>query len=92
MIRRPPRSTLHNTLFPYTTLFRSQVKNQALQYAGARPWDRDQIDQRIIQEVKNKTNRIIDSEQEVGGYPETEATYQKFDEEEWDLSRMVKMK
>ena len=23
MIRRPPRSTLHNTLFPYTTLFRS---------------------------------------------------------------------
>ena len=24
MIRRPPRSTLHNTLFPYTTLFRSQ--------------------------------------------------------------------
>ena len=25
MIRRPPRSTLHNTLFPYTTLFRSEV-------------------------------------------------------------------
>src|SRR3546814_5636306 len=24
MIRRPPRSTLTNTLFPYTTLFRSQ--------------------------------------------------------------------
>ena len=24
MIRRPPRSTLHNTLFPYTTLFRSK--------------------------------------------------------------------
>src|SRR3546814_17640264 len=23
MIRRPPRSTLHDTLFPYTTLFRS---------------------------------------------------------------------
>src|SRR3546814_2783503 len=25
MIRRPPRSTLTNTLFPYTTLFRSLV-------------------------------------------------------------------
>src|SRR3546814_6459760 len=26
MIRRPPRSTRTDTLFPYTTLFRSQVK------------------------------------------------------------------
>src|SRR3546814_18728345 len=25
MLRRPPRSTLTDTLFPYTTLFRSQV-------------------------------------------------------------------
>src|SRR3546814_175764 len=25
MIRRPPRSTLTDTLFPYTTLFRSEV-------------------------------------------------------------------
>src|SRR3546814_15994977 len=27
MIRRPPRSTRTDTLFPYTTLFRSQVRN-----------------------------------------------------------------
>src|SRR3546814_15793523 len=27
MIRRPPRSTRSDTLFPYTTLFRSDVKN-----------------------------------------------------------------
>src|SRR3546814_5522166 len=27
MIRRPPRSTRTDTLFPYTTLFRSQVGN-----------------------------------------------------------------
>src|SRR3546814_4861987 len=26
MIRRPPRSTRTDTLFPYTTLFRSQVR------------------------------------------------------------------
>ena len=25
MIRRPPRSTRHTTLFPYTTLFRSHI-------------------------------------------------------------------
>src|SRR3546814_12086927 len=29
MIRRPPRSTRTDTLFPYTTLFRSQRKNGA---------------------------------------------------------------
>src|SRR3546814_939954 len=29
MIRRPPRSTLTDTLFPYTTLFRSLGLNQA---------------------------------------------------------------
>src|SRR3546814_14061521 len=29
MIRRPPRSTRTDTLFPYTTLFRSYFKNPA---------------------------------------------------------------
>src|SRR3546814_16639319 len=31
MIRRPPRSTRTDTLFPYTTLFRSQSREQPLQ-------------------------------------------------------------
>src|SRR3546814_19051539 len=31
MIRRPPRSTRTDTLFPYTTLFRSQVESIALE-------------------------------------------------------------
>src|SRR3546814_4027233 len=30
MIRRPPRSTLTDTLFPYTTLFRSEDKRPVL--------------------------------------------------------------
>src|SRR3546814_14085704 len=30
MIRRPPRSTRTDTLFPYTTLFRSQLSDGAL--------------------------------------------------------------
>src|SRR3546814_15514039 len=34
MIRRPPRSTRTDTLFPYTTLFRSACRRQA---AGAGP-------------------------------------------------------
>src|SRR3546814_8058770 len=32
MIRRPPRSTRTDTLFPYTTLFRSRTKRGILQY------------------------------------------------------------
>src|SRR3546814_19559970 len=32
MIRRPPRSTRTDTLFPYTTLFRSQESRQARQH------------------------------------------------------------
>src|SRR3546814_9816982 len=36
MIRRPPRSTRTYTLFPYTTLFRSQHRDHALFGARAR--------------------------------------------------------
>src|SRR3546814_14450681 len=39
MIRRPPRSTRTDTLFPYTTLFRSlesRVLNRAGQLTGAK--------------------------------------------------------
>src|SRR3546814_19051449 len=39
MIRRPPRSTRTDTLFPYTTLFRSRSRTRAfgfLQLAGGR--------------------------------------------------------
>src|SRR3546814_3198520 len=36
MIRRPPRSTRTDTLFPYTTLFRSRLYRGALAADGAR--------------------------------------------------------
>src|SRR3546814_16209613 len=35
MIRRPPRSTLTDTLFPYTTLFRSLVGDDLAQFLDA---------------------------------------------------------
>src|SRR3546814_14843755 len=34
MIRRPPRSTRTDTLFPYTTLFRSLFRNIGTGYVG----------------------------------------------------------
>lgn len=45
------------------------VKNWILPNAGARPADRDKVDLRIINDVKNGTGRIIDSQEEVGGWP-----------------------
>src|SRR3546814_4335889 len=40
MIRRPPRSTRTDTLFPYTTLFRSGPAQHQLRYPGTEgaPW------------------------------------------------------
>src|SRR3546814_5081195 len=37
MIRRPPRSTRTDTLFPYTTLFRSPWRRRPCRRAGCRP-------------------------------------------------------
>src|SRR3546814_15534738 len=37
MIRRPPRSTRTDTLFPYTTLFRSEAKHTADEQREQRP-------------------------------------------------------
>src|SRR3546814_16723420 len=38
MIRRPPRSTRTDTLFPYTTLFRSTRKGRKNRCRGYRYW------------------------------------------------------
>ncbi len=37
--------------------------------AGATAPQRDEVDRRIIDDVKNRTGKIIDSPDQVGGYP-----------------------
>src|SRR3546814_13375247 len=54
MIWRPPRSTRPDTLFPYTTLFRSRAHVRA---AASRPVDVD-LDQRRDTAVQGRTLRI----------------------------------
>jgi hypothetical protein len=63
---------------------------QVLATCGARPEMRDPIDVRIVEDVKRGTGRIINSEQEVGGYPVRPETQAAFVETEWDLERMVR--
>src|SRR3546814_7783298 len=62
MIRRPPRSTRTDTLFPYTTLFRSRLIAQAFAAAGiqlvARPnfCSPDKLEKsRLLAPLKNAT-------------------------------------
>ncbi len=52
-----------------SVLPRSEVRDELIANAGMRPADREDIDYRIIQDVINDTGRIIDSQNEVGGYP-----------------------
>lgn len=47
----------------------STVENWLLDRAGSRPADRDAVDQRVINEVRTRSGRIIDSQAEVGGWP-----------------------
>ncbi len=47
-----------------------------LRTAGARAKERDPIDRRIVQTVIDANGEIIDSEQDVGGYPAYDTVYQ----------------
>ena len=56
-----------------------EVPNYVLKYAGARPADRDEVDLRLIEEYKNGTGFIPNSQDEVGGYPTAEPVYRALD-------------
>jgi hypothetical protein len=64
----------------------ASIREYVLENAGAFP--RDEIDQRIIENARGKTGRIINSEKEAGGYPEFKPVYSRFREGDWDLNTM----
>jgi len=47
----------------------SAVTDWVLAHAGARPADRDAVDERIVRDVLDSRGRIIDSQNDVGGWP-----------------------
>jgi len=51
-----------------------EVLERVLRNAGSRPARRDPIDARIVKSVTDRTGHIIDSQNEVGGYPVRAAT------------------
>lgn len=64
------------------------VEKHVLANAGARPWDRDRHDVRVLADSAEGRGHIIDSQEEVGGYPEMEKTERPFDPDKWDLDIM----
>jgi hypothetical protein len=57
--------------------------------AGARPWDRDAQDVRILMNAGEGRGKIIDNEAEVGGYPELPMSRKAFLAEDWNLDTMT---
>jgi pectate lyase len=78
--------------FGVTLLPSSQVQDAVVANAGARPWDRDDIDRRILADTVEGRGKIIDSENEVGGYPQHKETRQAFVPADWDLTTMEPLK
>jgi hypothetical protein len=65
------------------------VQDSVIRNAGARPWDRDKVDARIVADTIEGRGEIIDNENQVGGYPHYEPTHQPFNEKDWDLATMM---
>ncbi len=61
----------------------TRVEDDLLLAAGARPWDRDAIDRRLLADVAEGRVRLIDDEAEQGGLPQLQATRRPFDPGGW---------
>ena len=60
-----------------TPLRAKDAAARIVRYAGARPADRDETDKRIIHDFQTRKGRIIDSQDDVGGYPKPKPTKHK---------------
>jgi len=83
LLRSPPPLPFGVELLPS-----AQVQDAVIARAGATPWNRDPIDRRIVADVIEGRGAIIDSQDEVGGYPQYAETRRPFVESEWNLDTM----
>ena len=64
------------------------VETHVLAQAGARPWDRDADDIRVLFFIAEGRGKIIDDEKEVSAYPVQKEVRAPFVEANWDLASM----
>lgn len=72
-----------------TILPARDVETHVLANAGARPWDRDADDIRVLFFIAEGRGAIIDDEKTVGGYPKQAPTAARFDASAWNLADMT---
>lgn len=73
----------------YDILPAGEVETTVLATAGARPWDRSEEEIRVLFYIAEGRGHVIDSEEEVGGYPTIKSTRASFDASAWDLPTMT---
>lgn len=71
-----------------TVLPSIDVETSVLATAGARPWDRDADDIRVLFFVAEGRGDIINDEKDVSAYPDFKPTRARFVEADWNLDTM----
>ena len=66
-----------------------KVETELLLDAGARPWDRDYTDERVLADIAEGRGWIIDSQEDVHGYPQQAPTHRAFNPDDWNLEDMT---
>jgi hypothetical protein len=75
---------------PYLTILPVEdVETQVLLDVGARPWDRDYHDERLVGDVAEGRGWIIDSQEDVHGYLAVKPQTRPFNEADWNLFDMT---
>jgi pectate lyase len=63
----------------------NRLESELMKATGARPWDRSHHDRRVLSDIAEARGRIIDREEEIGGFEKTEQKMQPFDARQWNL-------
>jgi len=66
----------------------ARVARELPAVAGARPWDRDEVDARLLRELAAGRGRLIDSELDAGGFARQAPSFRAFDASQWNLEDM----
>ena len=74
LVGSPPVS-----LANFTPASAASLEKTVLRSAGARPADRDPVDSRIVQQVRSRSGRLINSQDDVGGWPDLAENRRKID-------------
>ena len=72
-----------------TAMPSAAVQQYVLHNAGARPWDRDYDDVRLIADVAEGRGIIINSQDDIHGYPAQKPTARPFNPDDWNLGDMT---